>query len=225
MIDENKNGLRQDLRNLITQVGASVLPIAQGEFQAIVFRDGKGLEHIALVMGKPQETDALVRLHSECLTGDAFGSLRCDCGEQLQTSLSKIAEAGHGVLLYLRQEGRGIGLGNKIRAYALQDTGVDTVDANVKLGFPADSREYDIAAAMLGALEVGSIRLLTNNPRKREALENYGVNVIEQLPLVTPAQEHNSRYLHTKAIRMGHALPIDTIDSTSDDSKINRHVE
>jgi len=209
MTDQDKQAQHQALAGLVTEVGSSQLPIQQGHFQATVFRDQKGLEHIALVMGEPSKKAPLVRLHSECLTGDAFGSLRCDCGQQLQTSLQEISDAGLGVLLYLRQEGRGIGLGNKIRAYALQDTGVDTVDANVQLGFPADGREYDIAASMLNKLGVDNIKLLTNNPRKREALEAHGISVLEQLPLVTPAHKHNSHYLQTKATRMGHALPID----------------
>jgi len=146
----------------------------------------------------------LVRLHSECLSGDAFGSLRCDCGPQLHAAMHQIEEAGHGIVLYLRQEGRGIGLGNKIRAYSLQDKGRDTVDANHELGFPADARSYEVAAAMLGELGVSSVRLLSNNPAKQEALQSLGIDVAQRLPLVIEAQTHNADYLDTKAKRMGH---------------------
>lgn len=206
------------LKQLVTKVGTCQLPIQEGEFQASVFKDGQGLEHMALIMGEPENTLPLVRMHSECLTGDAFGSLRCDCGEQLKTSLKQISTSGHGALLYLRQEGRGIGLGNKIRAYALQDTGIDTVDANVKLGFPADGREYDIAAAMLMQLGISQVRLLTNNPQKSAALQQFGIDVVERLPLIIPAHRRNSAYLKTKATRMGHALPLDSLDKNSDTS-------
>ena len=195
------------LKPLVTKIGSSQLPIEQGLFQATVFRDMQGLEHTAMVMGDLADATPLVRLHSECLTGDAFGSLRCDCGAQLQTSLKLIAEEGNGILLYLRQEGRGIGLGNKIRAYALQETGVDTVDANEQLGFPADGREYNVAAAMLSHLGVNAIRLLTNNPEKCNAMVSYGIRVEEQIPLIIPAHQHNIDYLQTKAERMGHVLP------------------
>lgn len=204
---ESATDIAHALRSLVTEIGSSQLPIDQGLFRATVFRDKQGLEHTAMVIGEPDKATPLVRLHSECLTGDAFGSLRCDCGEQLQSSLKLIADEGNGILLYLRQEGRGIGLGNKIRAYALQETGVDTVDANEQLGFPADGREYDIAAAMLSHLGVTAIRLLTNNPEKRKAMDSYGVTVIEQIPLIMPAHQHNIDYLQTKAVRMGHTLP------------------
>jgi 3,4-dihydroxy 2-butanone 4-phosphate synthase/GTP cyclohydrolase II len=150
-----------------------------------------------------------VRLHSECLTGDTFGSLRCDCGEQLDAALEQIARAGFGVLLYLRQEGRGIGLANKVRAYALQEQGMDTVDANVALGLPVDGRDYRAAAAVLRALGMDRVRLLTNNPLKREALEGQGVQVAERVPLVMPPNATNLSYLHTKASRMGHFLNLD----------------
>lgn len=189
-----------------THIGSSVLPTEHGEFQVAIFRDEQGLEHSALIMGDVAGATPLVRMHSECLTGDAFGSLRCDCGPQLQTSLAMIAKEGSGILLYLRQEGRGIGLGNKIRAYALQDQGLDTVDANHQLGFPADGRDYSIAGAMLFELGVEKIRLLTNNPEKSKALESLGIAVTEQLPLIIPPHQHNSDYLQTKAVRMGHAL-------------------
>lgn len=192
---------------LVSFIGQSKLPTELGEFDILVFRDEQGLEHSALVTGDLHAASPIVRLHSECLTGDAFGSLRCDCGQQLQHALQRIAREGAGVLLYLRQEGRGIGLGNKIRAYALQDKGMDTVDANLHLGFPADGRHYDVAAAILDALDVSRIRLASNNPSKRKALEALGITVEEQLPLVIAPQTHNQDYLRTKAVRMGHDLP------------------
>ena len=157
-------------------------------------------------MGDTSSGDTLVRLHSECLTGDAFGSLRCDCGEQLETALQRIAQNGSGALVYLRQEGRGIGLGNKIRAYELQDDGMDTVDANHQLGFPADARVYDIAAMMLNSLSINNIRLMTNNPDKVKGLEVLGITVKEQVPHQVELHEHNKVYLETKAQRMGHNL-------------------
>lgn len=192
----------------LTEIGHSHLPTQHGDFTIVVFRDAQGLEHSALSMGDIASADqpVLTRLHSECLTGDAFGSLRCDCGEQLQTALAQIAEAGRGVVLYLRQEGRGIGLGNKIRAYALQDEGADTVDANEALGFPADARHYDVAAAMLDALGVSDVNLLSNNPSKARAIASAGITVSKRTPLVVEAQEHNQSYLATKAERMGHTL-------------------
>ena len=190
-------------------IARSRLPSAHGEFDIAVFRDAQGLEHSALIRGEPDVGDdlPLVRLHSECLTGDAFGSLRCDCGEQLREAMQRIDEVGRGVVLYLRQEGRGIGLGNKIRAYALQDDGLDTVEANRALGFPADARRYDVAAAMLEALGIDAVRLLSNNPDKRAALVSLGIEVPESVPLIVPSQFHNADYLRTKAERMGHDLP------------------
>lgn len=189
---------------LVNEIGRSQLPTQFGQFDIIVYRDQQGFEHSALVKGDVSGTTSLVRLHSECLSGDAFGSLRCDCGPQLHTAMQRIEEQGSGVILYLRQEGRGIGLGNKIRAYALQDVGRDTVDANHELGFPADARSYDVAAAMLEALEIDSVKLLSNNPAKREALQELGIDVIERVPLVIDSQSHNQLYLQTKADRMGH---------------------
>jgi len=157
-----------------------------------------------LFKGELSDSTPLVRLHSECLTGDAFGSLRCDCGQQLKTGMQMVANAGCGAIVYLRQEGRGIGLGNKIRAYALQDKGRDTVEANHELGFPADARTYDIAAAMLQALGINKLRLLSNNPHKHESLKSLGITVEEAVPLIIPPQEFNAEYLKTKAQRMGH---------------------
>ena len=179
-----------------------------GAFKIAVFNvEGAPGEVAALTRG-PLHGDAipLVRLHSECLTGDVLGSLRCDCGEQLQASLALIAQEEAGVLLYLRQEGRGIGLANKIRAYALQDTGLDTVDANLALGLPVDRREYASAAAILRHLGVQQVRLLTNNPLKHAALEAHGVRVTERVPLMVPPNPANHHYLRTKADRMGHLI-------------------
>jgi GTP cyclohydrolase II len=195
-------------RSQVTPLAHAALPTRFGDFRVTVFRAPPALgESLALVHGelRPDEP-CLVRLHSECLTGDVLGSLRCDCGQQLNTALELIAAAGSGVLLYLRQEGRGIGLANKIRAYALQDTGLDTVEANLALGLPVDGREYASAAAILRHLGVQQVRLLTNNPVKRHALEEHGIRVVERVPLVVPPNPNNIRYLHTKAARMGHCL-------------------
>jgi len=194
---------------LVTEIGRSALPTAHGQFEIVVFRDRQGLEHSALLKGTVADTSPLTRVHSECLTGDSFGSLRCDCGSQLQAAMQTIEKQGNGIVLYLRQEGRGIGLGNKIRAYELQDQGLDTVDANHQLGFPADARTYDVAAAMLTALGVSSISLLSNNPDKHSALENLGISVSQRVPLVVGAHEHNEAYLRTKAEKMGHEFPTD----------------
>ncbi|MGB1557605.1 MAG: GTP cyclohydrolase II [Oceanococcaceae bacterium] len=183
----------------------SLLPTPHGSFDLRVFVDAAGLEHVALSKGEwDPQTPVLMRVHSECLTGDAFGSLRCDCGEQLQAALRQIATAGTGLLLYLRQEGRGIGLANKIRAYALQDQGADTVEANEQLGFAADQRQYDVALEMLRALKVGRVRLLTNNPRKLDALERGGIEIVERVALAGYANPHNAGYLSTKAQKLGH---------------------
>jgi len=204
---ENKTANTQaHTENSISLIGQSKLPTDHGLFDIKVFRDSVGNEHSLLSMGDISQGEPIVRLHSECLTGDAFGSLRCDCGAQLQSALKRIAEQGSGILVYLRQEGRGIGLGNKIRAYELQDSGMDTVDANHQLGFPADAREYGTAAQMLLDVGIDKIRLLTNNPEKVAGLETNGINVLEQLPHKVDAHEHNKDYLETKAQRMGHTL-------------------
>ena len=202
---------------IVVEVGRSILPTEHGSFDVVVFRDRQGLEHSVLFKGElDNDTDApLVRLHSECLTGDAFGSLRCDCGPQLKASMQMVADAGYGAILYLRQEGRGIGLGNKIRAYALQDKGRDTVDANHELGFPADARTYDVAASMLRSVGIKRLRLLSNNPDKHESLKALGITVDEAVPLIIPAQEHNAEYLKTKSERMGHQLDTDASASTT----------
>jgi GTP cyclohydrolase II len=184
------------------------LPSRFGRFRIVAFwnnRDGK--EHVALVHGDPMgAANVPTRLHSECLTGDAMGSLRCDCRDQLEVALKKIAAMPSGLVLYMRQEGRGIGLLNKIRAYSLQDRGLDTVDANLALGFRDDERDYAVAAHMLASLNVGSIRLMTNNPSKIRQLEQLGVKVSDRIPHVIPATEWNRFYLETKAVRSGHAI-------------------
>jgi GTP cyclohydrolase II len=175
--------------------------------QIVAFRaSDDGQEHVALVVGAFGGKPPLVRLHSECLTGDVFGSLKCDCGPQLKEALHIIGQSGGGVLLYLRQEGRGIGLANKIRAYALQDRGLDTVDANQRLGFADDERDYGHAAAILRALGVDTVRLLTNNPSKVEGLEAAGIKVAERVPHHMPANPHNADYLATKRTKSGHLL-------------------
>ena len=177
-----------------------------GFFDVRVFNDdAENKEHLALVLGEPwNAVNPLVRIHSECLTGDVFGSRRCDCGLQLHKALQEIKSENCGVLLYMRQEGRGIGLGNKLRAYSLQDTGVDTVDANLHLGFGADQRNYAAAAKILEALNVQRVRLLTNNPRKEKGLVENGIEVSGRVPLVCPSDQYNARYLETKRIKLGH---------------------
>jgi GTP cyclohydrolase II len=192
----------------VTLVARAALPTRFGEFEVGIFRvAGVASEALAVIRGELDgATPPLVRLHSECLTGDVLGSLRCDCGEQLAASLELMAQEDHAVLLYLRQEGRGIGLANKIRAYALQDRGLDTVDANLALGLPVDRREYRSAAAILRHLHASRVRLITNNPLKQRALEEHGVEVVERVSLVISPNEINHNYLRTKAHRMGHLI-------------------
>ena len=192
-------------------VATSKLPTAHGEFDISVFEDpDTGEEHVALSKGLlyhqigVQADAVLVRLHSECLTGDAFASLRCDCGPQLNATLKMIEDEGRGALLYLRQEGRGIGLPNKIRAYALQDQGHDTVDANLLLNLPADARTYEMCKVMLDYLGIGKVKLVTNNPAKVEALQQLGINVVERVPLQVGKNPFNEGYLATKQQRMRH---------------------
>jgi 3,4-dihydroxy 2-butanone 4-phosphate synthase/GTP cyclohydrolase II len=196
--------------SLVHRVAEAKLPTPFGEFTAIAYKsDTDPDEHIALVMGDVANGEpVLVRVHSQCLTGEVFGSLRCDCGEQIRLAMKSIAEEGKGVLLYMRQEGRGIGIHNKIRAYALQDAGLDTVEANLSLGFAPDPRDYGIGAQILAELGLHDIRLLTNNPRKRIGLESYGLNVTEILPLITEPNQYNRHYLSTKQKKMGHLLKI-----------------
>ena len=199
---------RRQHDKLIERVVETQLPTKFGDFQVVGFRslvDEK--HHVAMVKGDISgEEDVLVRVHSECLTGDVFHSLRCDCGQQLEDALARIEDEGRGVLLYLAQEGRGIGLLNKLRAYKLQETGLDTVDANIELGLPADLRDYGIGAQILVDLGLSSIRLLTNNPKKIVGLEGYGLSVTEQVPIQSVPNPHNESYLRVKRDRMGHAL-------------------
>jgi len=187
------------------------LPTRFGQFKIIAFwnnRDGK--DHVAMVHGDVMGAeDVPTRLHSECLTGDVMGSLRCDCRDQLMVGLQKISGQERGVVLYMRQEGRGIGLVNKVRAYALQDQGLDTVDANLALGFRDDERDYEVAAHMLASLNIGSVRLMTNNPRKIDELSKLGVEVTGRIPHVIPANEWNRFYLETKATRSGHQIELE----------------
>jgi GTP cyclohydrolase II len=189
-------------------VSVAELPTRFGTFRAVAFTpDARGDEHLAIVRGQVRDARRVaVRIHSECLTGDVLGSLRCDCREQLQSALETLGSMPSGVLLYMRQEGRGIGLTNKIRAYALQDRGHDTVEANHLLGFGDDEREYEVAADMLRALGVRSVQLMTNNPRKVDGLRLHGITVAGRTPLVTPANRFNASYLLTKQKRSGHWL-------------------
>jgi 3,4-dihydroxy 2-butanone 4-phosphate synthase/GTP cyclohydrolase II len=186
----------------------ATLPTRFGTFKVAVFEvDGSPGEIAALTRGRLNgDAPPLVRLHSECLTGDVLGSLRCDCGQQLASAMAQIARAASGVLLYLPQEGRGIGLANKIRAYALQDNGLDTVDANLALGLPVDRRDYAAAAQVLRSLGLRQVRLLTNNPLKSQALERNGIQVVERVPIRVRPNPVNRQYLRTKAVRMGHLL-------------------
>ena len=197
---------------LIEKKAQTLLPTEFGPAQLIVFHAaGSTDEHLALVVGEVEDKHGiLVRLHSECITGDLLGSLRCDCGEQFRESRRLIQEAGDGVLLYLRQEGRGIGLVDKLRAYELQDSGMDTVEANLAIGHQADARDYGIGAAILQHLGVRSVRLLTNNPDKIDQLERYGVRVSERIPLQPTPREENLRYLATKVESMRHHIDLPT---------------
>ncbi|HIA39675.1 MAG TPA: GTP cyclohydrolase II [Candidatus Poseidoniales archaeon] len=184
------------------------LPTPHGEFKIRVFHEAEtGMDHVVLTLGDMSGPDpVLVRMHSECLTGDVFGSMRCDCGAQLNAAMDMVRERGWGALLYLRQEGRGIGLHAKIQAYHLQDEGADTLDANLMLGLPADARNYRIAAEMLETMKINRVCLITNNPDKVEQLSDLGVDVVERMPLVVGVSDENRRYLETKALRMGHNI-------------------
>jgi 3,4-dihydroxy 2-butanone 4-phosphate synthase / GTP cyclohydrolase II len=208
---------RRATERLVEQVAASEMPTAFGEFRAVAYRNVlDGVEHLALVMGDVaaaghSQRGALVRVHSECLTGDILGSLRCDCGAQLEQALAEIAVEGCGAVVYLRgQEGRGIGLGHKIRAYALQEAGLDTVDANIAQGLPVDSRSYGVGAQILGDLGIRRLRLITNNPAKYGELDGYGLDVVGRVALPVRETPHNVRYLRTKRERMHHELVLAT---------------
>ena len=205
-------------------VAKALIPTRHGNFETHVFRserglpvrdgdDGLSLEHVALVFGDVADLkgrdDVLIRVHSECMTSEVFGSIKCDCKEQLEASMAAVARSGSGAVLYLRQEGRGIGLANKIRAYALQSHGHDTVDANRLLGLPDDARSYEVARDMLAHFGVAGVRLLTNNPAKVNALRKLGIHVVGRVPIVVPPNQHSSRYLEAKRLRMDHDLPTD----------------
>lgn len=200
------------LRNetFVHKVAETVLPTPYGEFKAVAFiNEIDNYEHLALIKGDvATEEPVLVRVHSQCLTGDVFGSYRCDCGEQLQKAMEVINQEGRGVILYLRQEGRGIGLANKIKAYELQDKGLDTVEANEHLGFEPDLRDYGVGAQMLVSLGVKKMRLMTNNPKKIKGLEGYGLEVTERVPIEIPPRKENERYLRTKCVKLGHIMSI-----------------
>ncbi len=199
---------RRQKERLIEREQVIQLPTEYGDFELHMYRSiVDDAHHLALVKGKiDSATPTLVRVHSECLTGDVFGSLRCDCGSQLQRAMKQIEQAGSGVLVYMRQEGRGIGLSAKIHAYKLQEEGLDTVEANEKLGFPAELREYGIGAQILADLGVHKMRFLTNNPKKVVGLEAYGLEIVEIVPIRIPATPHNAKYLETKKFKMGHLL-------------------
>jgi len=200
---------------LVQRVAEAKMPTPYGNFKVIAYRSQTDPdEHLALVMGDvATDEPVLVRVHSQCLTGDVFHSLRCDCGEQIQIAMQKISQEGRGVVLYMRQEGRGIGIHNKIKAYALQDEGMDTVEANISLGFEPDLRDYGIGAQILADLGVRNMRLMTNNPKKISGLESYGLKISEQLPITTEPNPHNRRYLQTKQKKMGHLLKVADADS------------
>ena len=204
---------RLSKERIVRRVVETVMPTPMGEFQMIVYESSlDGQSHVALVMGDVRQPPILVRVHSQCLTGDVFGSWRCDCGPQLQSALKRIQQEGRGVLLYLRQEGRGIGLVNKIKAYALQDKGMDTVEANKALGFDPDLRDYGIGAQILADLGLTQVRLMTNNPRKLVGLDGFGLSIVERVPLEIPPTPANAKYLKAKRDKLGHLL-LETLDS------------
>ncbi|HEV2360581.1 MAG TPA: bifunctional 3,4-dihydroxy-2-butanone-4-phosphate synthase/GTP cyclohydrolase II [Acidimicrobiales bacterium] len=214
---------RRQREKLVTRIASAKIPTEMGEFTGIAFESTlDGEQHLALVRGDVAgKKNVLVRVHSECLTGDVFGSQRCDCGEQLSAALQRIAEEGEGVVVYLRgHEGRGIGLGHKLRAYTLQEQGHDTVDANLELGLPVDSREYGIGAQILVDLGVTTMRLMTNNPAKYGGLEGFGLDITDRVPVDTAPNPHNVEYLRTKRERLGHLIDPDGWDPEGDDEEI-----
>lgn len=193
---------------VVEHFATAKLPTEFGEFQIVAFKNNRdGKDHVALVKGDPRgKEQVLCRIHSECLTGDAFGSLKCDCGPQLQSAMQQLEAEGCGIILYMRQEGRGIGLANKVKAYSLQDLGMDTVEANNHLGFDDDLRTYDIAAEMLKIVGPASIVLMTNNPKKVEGLRAAGIPIDQRMPIKIPSNTHNERYLQIKKLKSGHML-------------------
>jgi 3,4-dihydroxy 2-butanone 4-phosphate synthase/GTP cyclohydrolase II len=202
----------------IEQLSCARIPTRFGDFELCVYANNHdNKEHMALILGGTEgQTDVLLRIHSECFTGDVLGSVRCDCGPQLEMAMERIASAGQGVLLYLRQEGRGIGLAEKLRAYNLQDQGYDTVEANLILGHQADERDYRVAAKIIKHLGIRSVRLLTNNPKKYEALKESGIQVTDRLALQTEITKENADYLQTKANRLNHHISLDGVDQRQD---------
>lgn len=207
---------RLSRESFVQRVTSTRLPTRWGQFKCVAYRSNVDpAEHVALVMGKVDpDIPVLVRVHSECLTGDIFGSRRCDCGEQLDAAMSQIASEGVGALVYMRQEGRGIGLINKLKAYRLQDNGMDTVEANNRLGLQTDLRHYGVGAQILIDLGIRKFRFLTNNPKKVAGLEGFGLEMVEQIPLTSPANDHNRKYLETKRDRMMHQIELDDDDAT-----------
>jgi 3,4-dihydroxy 2-butanone 4-phosphate synthase/GTP cyclohydrolase II len=205
---------RRRTEKLIRRVAEAKLPTKYGEFKMIAYKSAVDPdEHVALIKGEiDSDKPVLVRVHSECLTGDVFGSLRCDCGEQISLAMEQITNEGSGVFVYMRQEGRGIGLHNKLKAYALQDKGLDTVEANIALGFAADLRDYGVGAQILADLGLHKIKLLTNNPKKVVGLESYGLQIVETVPLICTPTEYNINYLETKQKKLGHILKVDAPD-------------
>ena len=203
--------LDDSFERLVERLVSTQLPTKFGEFALYLYEEqGTGFHHVALVKGNVTTTKpVLARVHSQCLTGDVFHSLRCDCGDQMERALEQIEREGRGVLLYMRQEGRGIGLANKLRAYALQDRGLDTVEANQKLGFSADLRDYGVGAQILADLGLRKIRLLTNNPKQVVGLEAYGLEIVERVPLQVPSNPRNRGYLRTKRKKLGHLIDVD----------------
>jgi len=203
---------RMRYESFVSKEAETILPTPFGEFKALAFRNElDNSEHMALVKGEiDPEKDILVRVHSECLTGDVFGSYRCDCGDQLKKALMMVDQEGLGVVIYLRQEGRGIGFANKIKAYALQDQGFDTVEANEELGFKPDLRDYGVGAQILVSLGVRKMRLMTNNPKKVVGLEGYGLTITERVPIEIPPRPENVKYLLTKCEKLGHIMEINS---------------
>ncbi len=221
--NENHDCTGEKFGGMCVQIVAIAnLPTRFGNFQVVAFRNSKDTnEHAALIKGDVVGKDNItVRMHSECLTGDGFGSFRCDCRDQLTSSLQKIEQLGEGVLLYLRQEGRGIGFANKIKAYALQEAGYDTIEANKVLGFKADERDYNIAAHMLFSLHIKSVQLMTNNPSKIKDLKRHGITITKRIPLIIPPNEYNRSYLETKQKKAGHLLGFPKENAIEQEEKI-----